>query len=51
MNKNQFKMILVEVGVSSNKMVEIKTAVNTNKIYISKSAYNLLTALKNSGEE
>ena len=50
-NKNQFKMILVEVGVSSNKMVEIKTAVNTNKIYISKGAYNLLTALKNSGEE
>ena len=44
-------MILVEVGVSSNKMVEIKTSVNTNKIYISKEAYNLLTALKNNGEE
>lgn len=50
-NKNQFKLIPVTIGTSSNKMVEIKSPSNSGKIYVTKGAYNLLTALKNSGED
>ena len=49
--KNKFKLTEVEIGTSSNKMIEIKSPSNTGKVYISKGAYNLLTAMKNSGEE
>lgn len=51
LNKNEFKLIPVTIGTSSNKMVEIKSPANSGKIYITKGAYNLLTAMKNSGEE
>lgn len=50
-NKNQFKLIPVTIGTSANKMVEIKTPANSGKVYVTKGAYNLLTAMKNSGEE
>lgn len=50
-NKNQFKLIPVTIGASANKMVEIKSPVNSGKVYVTKGAYNLLTALKNNGEE
>ena len=50
-NKNQFKLIPVTIGTSANKMVEIKTPANSGKAYVTKGAYNLLTAMKNSGEE
>lgn len=49
-NKNRFKLILVEIGTSANKMIEIKSPKNSGKVYISKGAYHLLTAMKNSGE-
>ncbi|MBF0596417.1 efflux RND transporter periplasmic adaptor subunit [Faecalibacter rhinopitheci] len=50
-SKNQFKLIPVTIGTSANKMVEIKTPSNSGKIYVTKGAYNLLNAMKNSGEE
>lgn len=50
-SKNQFKLIPVMIGTSANKMVEIKTPSNSGKIYVTKGAYNLLNAMKNSGEE
>ena len=50
-NKNQFKLIPVTIGASANKMVEIKSPANSGKVYVTKGAYNLLTALKNNGEE
>ena len=50
-NKNQFKLIPVQIGISGNKMVEIKSPANSGKVYVTKGAYNLLTAMKNSGEE
>ena len=48
--KNQFRLVLVEIGGSANKMIEIKSPQNSGKVYVSKGAYNLLTAMKNSGE-
>ena len=51
LGKNQFKIIPVIVGISSNNFVEIKSPVNSGKIYVTKGAYNLLNTLKNSGEE
>ncbi|MFV0208382.1 efflux RND transporter periplasmic adaptor subunit [Empedobacter falsenii] len=50
-NKNQFRLVPVEIGISSNKMVEIKSPQNSNKVYIAKGSYNLLNAMKNEGEE
>ncbi|CAM3236898.1 efflux RND transporter periplasmic adaptor subunit [Empedobacter stercoris] len=50
-NKNQFRLVPVEIGISSNKMVEIKSPQNSNKVYIAKGSYNLLNAMKNDGEE
>lgn len=50
-NKNQFRLVPVEIGTSFNKMIEIKSPQNSGKVYVSKGAYNLLTAMKNSGEE
>ena len=50
-NKNQFKLIPVTIGASANKMVEIKSPANSGKVYVTKGAYNLLTAMKNNGEE
>lgn len=50
-NKNQFKLIPVTIGTSANKMVEIKSPANSGKVYVTKGAYNLLTAMKNNGEE
>ena len=50
-NKNKFKIIPAEIGISSLKMIEIKSPQNSGKVYVTKGAYNLLTAMKNSGEE
>ncbi|HCC94725.1 MAG TPA: efflux transporter periplasmic adaptor subunit [Flavobacteriaceae bacterium] len=49
--KNQFRLVPVEIGGSANKMIEIKSPQNSGKVYVSKGAYYLLTAMKNSGEE
>ncbi|MGV1021294.1 efflux RND transporter periplasmic adaptor subunit [Empedobacter falsenii] len=49
--KNQFRLVPVEIGSSANKMIEIKSPQNSGKVYVSKGAYYLLTAMKNSGEE
>lgn len=49
-NKNRFKLIPVEIGISANKMIEIKSPSNSGKVYVTKGAYNLLTAMKNNGE-
>ncbi|QTV05729.1 efflux RND transporter periplasmic adaptor subunit [Faecalibacter bovis] len=50
-NKNQFKLIPVTIGTSANKMIEIKSPANSGKVYITKGAYNLITAMKNSSAE
>ncbi|MBS7334502.1 MAG: efflux RND transporter periplasmic adaptor subunit [Weeksellaceae bacterium] len=50
-NKNQFKLIPVTIGTSANKMIEIKSPANSGKVYVTKGAYNLLTAMKNSSAE
>ncbi|HAD79963.1 MAG TPA: efflux transporter periplasmic adaptor subunit, partial [Flavobacteriaceae bacterium] len=47
---NQFRLVPVEIGGSANKMIEIKSPQNSGKVYVSKGAYYLLTAMKNSGE-
>lgn len=51
LSKNQYKMVPAMIGTSSKDKVEIKSPENSGKVYVSKGAYNLLTALKNSGEE
>ena len=48
--KNQFRLVPVKIGGSANKMIEIKSPQNSGKVYVSKGAYYLLTAMKNSGE-
>jgi len=48
--KNQFKLVEVVLGVNSNGYVEVKSLDDVNKKYVSKGAFNLLTALKNEAE-
>lgn len=48
---NQFKLIPVTIGTTAHHMVEIKSPANSGKVYVTKGSYNLLTAMKNSGEE
>ena len=50
-NKNQFKMIPVEIGVTHQNWIETKKPENHGKVFVSKGAYQLLTALKNKGED
>lgn len=51
LTKNDFKLIPVTIGISAGNKIEIKTPANSGKIYVAKGAYQLLTAMKNSGEE
>ena len=51
LNKNSFKIVPVEIGLSSNKMIEIKSPKDSKKVYMTNGAYQLLMALKNNSEE
>ncbi|WP_322969964.1 efflux RND transporter periplasmic adaptor subunit [Faecalibacter sp. LW9] len=50
LKNNQFKLIPVEIGQTHQNQVEIKSPINQGKVYVSKGAYQLLTAMKNSGD-
>lgn len=48
--KNKFNLIEAQIGNTSNGIVEIISPTNSGKVYVTKGAFKLLTALKNSGE-
>jgi membrane fusion protein, heavy metal efflux system len=49
MEENNFKMVPVEMGVSTNGYVEIKNDLGKQSI-VTKNAYTLLMQLKNSAD-
>ena len=49
--KNKFILVEVKTGTTSKGVVEIISPSNTGKTYVTKGAFHLLTAMKNSGED
>ena len=48
---NTFKLLPIQKGGNYNQQVEILTPLKDGQIFVTKGAYQLLTALKNTGEE